>query len=111
METKSFLDLSKVESGFPRWQKADIEWQKRAAKGAGVSGGPKRTHTAYFYGGGFFPFGRTWGGQFPPTKTCSPAPPPPSICVSLDPLSPCPSIEPPTPPPAAGGKPSPKPKP
>ena len=56
-------------------------WQARAARGAGVAGGPKRNRTAYFYGGGFYPFGRTWGGTFAPTKECPDAPPPPSVCV------------------------------
>lgn len=72
-------------------------WQARAARGPGVSGGPKRTRTAYFYGGGFYPFGRTWGGAFARTKTCPIAPPPPSVCVPGDPASPCPSVAPGTP--------------
>ena len=80
--------------GWPAWQKANRGWQARAARGPGVSGGPKGTRTAYFYGGGFFPFGRSWGGSFAPTRRCPIAPPPPTICVSLDPLMPCPSIPP-----------------
>jgi hypothetical protein len=115
MVTRNFIDLKGVEAGFPAWQKADKAWQVRAAKGPGRSGGPKRTRTAYFYGGGFYPFGRTWGGKFAPTKTCPLAPPSPTICVSLDPLQPCPLIEPPPPPgvvnPPGNGKPTPKPKP
>jgi len=111
MVTKSFVDFSAAESAFPGWQKADNGWQARAARGVGVSGGPKRTRTAYFYGGGFFPFGRSWGGGFAPTKTCPLAPPPPTTCVSTDPLSPCPSIQP-TPTPAnPTPKPTHKPKP
>ncbi|MCJ7710686.1 MAG: hypothetical protein MUQ32_07610, partial [Chloroflexi bacterium] len=98
MVTENFIDLRNSEAGYPVWQKADQGWQARAAKGPGKSGGPKRTRTAYFYGGGFYPFGRSWGGSFAPTKTCPPAPPSPSICVSLDPLLPCPSIEPGLPP-------------
>ena len=112
MVTKTFIDLSTTEAGFPVWQKANKAWQARAAKGAGVSGGPKRTRTAYFYGGGFYPYGRSWGGQFAPTKKCPLAPPPPTVCVSIDPLSPCPSIEPTPLPgvePTHGGKPSTKP--
>jgi penicillin-binding protein 1A len=92
--SKTFVDFSKVESGFKSWQKADIAWQQRAARGPGVSGGPKRTRTAYFYGGGFYPFGRSWGGSFVPTKKCPIGPPPPTVCVSTDPLSPCPSLPP-----------------
>jgi membrane peptidoglycan carboxypeptidase len=117
METRTFIDLSSVDAANKTWQKADIAWQARAARGAGVYGGPKHTGTSYFYGGGFYPFGRSWGGSFAPTKTCPIAPPSPSVCVSVDPLSPCPS-EPaltpePTvvPGPGGQGKPSPKPTP
>ncbi len=111
MVTKSFIDYSKAE-GFKVWQKADAGWQARAARGPGVGGGPKRTRTAYFYGGGFYPFGRSWGGAFAPTKRCPVGPPPPTACVSTDPLSPCPLLPPEgTTPPAGqgGGKPTKKP--
>ncbi len=116
METRTFIDLSSVESANRTWQKADIGWQARAARGEGVAGGPKHTRTTYFYGGGFYPFGRTWGGSFAPTKTCPIAPPSPSVCVSLDPLSPCPSEPAITPEPTVvtpgnQGKASPKPTP
>jgi hypothetical protein len=121
MVSKTFIDFSKVETGFKSWQKADIGWQQRAARGPGVAGGPERTRTAYFYGGGFYPFGRSWGGAFVPSKKCPIGPPPPTVCVSTDPLSPCPSLpaETPTPAPSGngggggggggGGKPTPKP--
>jgi len=110
MVTKAFVDYSKVDAAFSSWQKADQGWQARAARGSGVRGGPKGTHTSYFYGGGppFFPFGATWGGSFVPTKKCSivPVTPPPSQCVSTDPFSPCPSDLPPTPTPVPSkGKP------
>jgi penicillin-binding protein 1A len=117
MVTKSFLDFSRAEPAFPVWQKADIAWQKRAAKGSGIAGGPKHTRTQYFYGSGFYPFGQTWGGTFAPTTTCTVVPPSPTVCVSLDPFSPCPepSIIPsptPIPPnPGGGGGPKPSPKP
>jgi hypothetical protein len=108
--TKAFIDYSRADSGFKTWQKADAAWQSRAARGPGVSGGPKRTHTAYFYGvgaqGPWFPYGRNWGGAFAPTKKCPIGPPPPTACVSTDPLSPCPSLPPPPPTPPA---PTPKP--
>jgi membrane peptidoglycan carboxypeptidase len=94
MVTKPFIDFKNVEAGFPGWQKSNLQWQARAAKGSGQAGGPKRTRTSYFYGGGFYPYGKTWGGQFPPTKTCVPAPPSPSVCISFDPLLPCPSVAP-----------------
>lgn len=94
MVTRSFLDLSKVEP-IRSWQKANAAWQRRASRGVGVYGGPQHTRTSYFYEyWGFMPFGASWGGQFPPTKTCPLAPPSPSACVSYDPFSPCPSPEP-----------------
>ena len=107
MVTKNFIDFSATDAAFPAWQKANKSWQARAARGPGVGGGPKRTRTAYFYGGGFFPFGRSWGGAFAPTKKCPLAPPTPTFCVSVDPLLPCPSTAPaPTPTP---GPPNPQP--
>jgi membrane peptidoglycan carboxypeptidase len=120
MVTRSFVDYSKAEAGFKAWQKANANWQARAARGPGVSGGPERTRTAYFYGSGdgisWYPFGRSWGGKFAPTKKCPIGPPPPTVCVSTDPASPCPSLPPeptPTPQPGGGGggggKPTPKP--
>ena len=36
--TKSFFDVSEVDSTFPTWQKADRNWAARAARGAGVRG-------------------------------------------------------------------------
>ena len=77
MVTRVFVDYSRLEARYPGWQRADTAWQARAAGGQGVGGGPKGTRTAYFYGGGFNPFGFTWGGSFPPTRVCSPAPPSP----------------------------------
>lgn len=106
METQTFIDFSSVEAGFPAWQKADVNWQARAAKGSGQSGGPKHTRTSYFYGGGFFPFGRTWGGKFAPMKKCTIVPVTPTPCISFDPFSPCPSIEP-----TPSASPTPRPKP
>jgi membrane carboxypeptidase/penicillin-binding protein len=100
MVTKSFVDYSRAESGFKAWQRADAGWQARAARGPGVSGGPERTRTAYFYGSdgrvAWYPYGRSWGGAFAPSKKCPIAPPEPTPCVSLDPANPCPT-EPPEP--------------
>jgi membrane peptidoglycan carboxypeptidase len=117
METRSFIDYSKAESGFKAWQKADAGWQSRAARGPGVRGGPKGTRTAYFYGSGdgisWYPYGRSWGGRFAPTKKCPIGPPPSSFCVpGLE--SACPWILPEPSPAAAkggGGKPGKTPKP
>ncbi|MBA2720315.1 MAG: transglycosylase domain-containing protein [Chloroflexi bacterium] len=76
MKTVGALDLSRVEAAWPRWQRADNRWTARAARGAGVGGGLKGTATQYFYGDGFYPFGRSWGGIFAPTRLCPLAPPP-----------------------------------
>jgi hypothetical protein len=111
MVKQGFLDFSSVEQRFPKWQQYTQEWAARAARGPGVSGGPERTKTSYFYQNGFTPFGRTWGGVFAPTEVCAPVEPP--ICdpgTSFDPTAspaPTPCIEP-TPSPTHG-KPSPSP--
>jgi membrane peptidoglycan carboxypeptidase len=99
-KTVGALDFSNVEANFPTWQRFDRAWAARAARGSGVAGGPKGTRTSYFYGTGFFPYGRTWGGIFAPTKVCEPLAPTPPPCV-VDPLFPvpCPSV----PPPGGGG--------
>jgi membrane peptidoglycan carboxypeptidase len=106
MEQRWFLDFSNVESRFNRWQRANQNWAERAARGAGVYGGPKRTPTAYFWIPGYEPFGRTWGGRFPPSKVCTALPPvceepgggpptpEPSIIVPCVTLPPPPSAEP-----------------
>ena len=107
--TKGFFDLGEVDAGFPDWQKADRNWAARAARGVGVRGGPKGTHTAYFYGTGFFPFGRTWGAPFAPKDLCPIAPvtPPPCDPLLLPPdATPCPTFPPPP-----SGQPTPTPKP
>jgi len=102
MKTVGALDFSQVEAAYPAWQKADNGWTKRAARGSGVAGGPKGTRTAYFYGTGFYPFGRTWGGIFAPSQLCplAPAPTPPP-CDPLGLFCPPPSAEP-TPTPSHG---------
>ncbi len=76
MKTVGALDYSQVDAGHANWQRADNNWMKRAARGSGRGGGLKSTRTSYFYGTGFFPFGRTWGGIFAPTQLCPLAPPP-----------------------------------
>ncbi|HEY4753609.1 MAG TPA: transglycosylase domain-containing protein, partial [Candidatus Limnocylindrales bacterium] len=35
--TQSFIDFSQIEAAWPVWQRADIAWQARAARGPGVS--------------------------------------------------------------------------
>jgi hypothetical protein len=97
VQTVGALDLSQVESAFPEWQKANAGWAARAAKGTGVTGGPKKTKTSIFYNSRFAPFGRGWGATFAPAETCEPAPTPPPEPTPCDPtLQECPS---PTPPP------------
>ena len=126
MVRKGFLDFSNVEQRFPGWQRYTQEWAARAARGSGVSGGPQRTRTSYFYINGFTPFGRSWGGAFAPTEVCAPVQPP--ICdpgTSFDPFAtvdpfgspaPTPCIQPTpaptdTPSPTKHGKPTPSPNP
>jgi membrane peptidoglycan carboxypeptidase len=106
--SKVFLDFSQVEPQFPQWQKFTEGWAQRAAKGAGVRGGPKRTPTTYFFDGFLVPFGRSWGGKFAPTEVCKPVPicepgggPPTPEPTGI--VEPCPS---PTP---THGNPTPKP--
>jgi membrane peptidoglycan carboxypeptidase len=77
---RTYRNYAGVEADHPSWVRANLAWQARAARGPGVAGGPKGTRTAYFYGGGFYPFGRTWGGGgLAPARECpigGPAPPP-----------------------------------
>jgi membrane carboxypeptidase/penicillin-binding protein len=101
---KGFLDLSRIESAFPLWQKANFGWIARAKKGVGIAGGPKGTRTTYFYNFSYHPYGSTWGAPFPPIGTCVPAPPPsPSPSDGGSPL--------PTDTPGPGNTPKPKPTP
>jgi hypothetical protein len=113
-KTVGALDLNHVEAAYPTWQKYDNSWARRATRGSGVGGGPKGTHTSYFYGSGFYPFGQTWGGIFAPTQLCPLAPPPtPPPCDNfLGLFCPPPSGEPgpnpsPTPPNHPGKSPKP----
>lgn len=77
MVRQGFLDFSAVEPRFPQWQQYTQEWAARAAKGPGVTGGPEKTKTSFFYNNSFAPFGKTWGGAFAPTEVCVPVQPPP----------------------------------
>src|SRR5262245_32098001 len=113
-ESVGALDLSHIEAAYPTWQKYDNSWARRAASGPGTGGGPKGTHTSYFYQSGFYPFGATWGGVFAPTDLCPLAPPSPSPCDNFLGLfcPPPPSGEPTPPPgptPSDGHRRSPKP--
>ncbi len=107
---KGFLDLSAVESEFPSWGKYNRGWITRAQRGSGVTGGPERTRTSYFYETGVWtPFGATWGADFAPTELCPIAQPSPSPTESLLPgQTPFPWETPPPetiPPPGQGGTP------
>jgi hypothetical protein len=93
--TKGFFNMGDVEANFPAWQKADIAWAARAARGSGVGGGPLGTRTSYFYNNQFAPFGRTWGAPFAPRALC-PLYTPPTYC---DPFAPTPTPDPLLPPP------------
>jgi membrane peptidoglycan carboxypeptidase len=99
--TVGALDFSSVED-IDKWGYYDRGWAKRAAKGQGTRGGPEGTRTAYFYGSGFYPFGKSWGGIFAPTEVCPIPEPPPTFCGIFF-LPPCPSDQPP----GGGGGPGP----
>ena len=101
--TKGFMDLSKVEPGFPQWRPYTRGWAQRAARGSGVFGGPKHTPTAYFGFGRLLPFGATWGAPFPPRGTCEPQPSPSPSPFPTD--STPPSVGPPSPTPTKTPKP------
>ncbi len=112
MVTHGFFDLSAVEANFENWQQANAAWGARAARGAGVSGGPEKTRTSYFYNNSFAPFGRTWGAPFAPTELCPvvlpPAPPPCDPFFGPCEPPPCdPVFGPCEPPPVAEGMPVP----
>jgi membrane peptidoglycan carboxypeptidase len=105
-KTVGALDFSSAEE-IDKWDDYIRGWQKRAARGRGVPGGPEGTRTSYFYGSGFFSYGSSWGGIFAPSELCPiPEPEPPLICGILF-LPPCPSDQPPgggTPKPPGPGK-------
>ena len=72
---KEFMDLSLLESEWPTWQAANIEWAERARQGINVEGGAKLGKTTYFYESYWRPLGNTWGGEIAPTRSClSPLP-------------------------------------
>lgn len=95
-----FLDFDNVESQFPKWQRFNEGWAARAARGPGVRGGPDRTPTAYFFDGFLTPFGRTWGGRFPPTEVCTAQPQicPPATEPTPEPTDAVPCVTEPPPP-------------
>jgi membrane peptidoglycan carboxypeptidase len=73
-DTKGYLDLSQVDAsaGRTNWQKYDDIWSARARNGINVRGGPNNGPTMYFYQVPFwYPYGKTWGADFPPTTYCT----------------------------------------
>ena len=75
---KEFMDLSLLESEWPTWQAANIEWADRARQGINIVGGARLGKTTYFYESYWRPNGNTWGGEIAPTRACNaPAPTPP----------------------------------
>jgi len=75
METQTFLDVSLLETDYPKWQAANIEWAERARLGDGQVGGATGGITSYFYSQYWKPYGNTWGGTIAPTASCLTAPP------------------------------------
>ncbi len=106
--SRSFFDVTKLEPAFPQWLRYTREWAARAARGTGVAGGPDGTRTMYFYTPGFFPFGRTWGAPFAPSKQCDPNLQP-SPSVSCDPITGICESPPPSGGPSPSGSPLPSP--
>jgi membrane peptidoglycan carboxypeptidase len=96
-ETRGVLDLSAADANHPSWNVWVQDWVARARQGPGVVGGAdptKPNQTAYFYNGGYQPYGPTWGAPFAPDKDCDAAPSPsPSASPSESP-SPSPSESP-----------------
>ncbi len=99
---EAVLGVAGFESDHPTWLDADRGWLARAARGAGVRGGPEGTRTGYFYGQGFFPYGTTWGPLLGRGAGCASPSPSASLdpCAAVDPLGlrrsaasvvPCPS--------------------
>jgi membrane peptidoglycan carboxypeptidase len=87
------------EGGHDNWMAANRDWLRRAERGPGVSGGPDRTRTAYFYNGQYMPYGHSWGPllgggtcQTPvPSFSCIPQPTPNSSGVVPSIVLPSPS--------------------
>ena len=77
----TYLDLSSLESEWPKWQAANLEWIERARLGIGIMGGARGGITQYFYAPYWRPSGATWGGTIAPTLSClsaTPSPTPPT---------------------------------
>ncbi len=108
---EAILSATGFETRFSNWLAADLDWIKRAQRGAGVRGGPEGTRTAYFYNNSYAPNGKTWGallGDVPcrePLPSCFDVPTPdpsgiipsfdaPSLDPSASPLPPCTTPEP-----------------
>jgi hypothetical protein len=97
---RMYLNFDNVESQFPKWQRFNEGWAGRAARGPGVRGGPDQTLTSYFFDGNLTPFGRTWGGRFPPSQVCTAQPPtcPPVTEPTPEPTDAVPCVTEPPPP-------------
>ena len=63
MVTKTFIDLGSAEAGFPAWQKSNKAWQVRAAQRSGRVRRTEAHPDVVLLRRGFYPFGRSWGGQ------------------------------------------------
>ncbi len=72
--TREFMDLSLLETEWPTWQAANIEWADRARQGINVVGGARLGKTTYFYESYWRPNGNTWGGEIAPTRSCLSSP-------------------------------------
>jgi membrane peptidoglycan carboxypeptidase len=87
---ENVLRVAGFEDDHPEWLQADRNWIKRAQRGPGTVGGPRRTATTYFYDGRFVPYGRSWGPVLGGAGCASPSP-----SVTVDPCaSPIGSVDP-----------------
>lgn len=109
---RGYLVLNQAEAAFPSWNDAVGGWIRRARRGIGVGGNvdPDRTtYTMYYLRPGYFPYGSSWGGPFPPADWCTEAPSPGPSLSPLPSIGPLPSGEP-TPTEEPGPEPTPKPE-
>jgi peptidoglycan glycosyltransferase len=66
----SYIDFGRIETDYPSWQAANLEWADRARVGPEQIGGARQGVTSYFYNKDWMPNGPTWGGVIAPTASC-----------------------------------------
>ena len=66
----TYVDFGRIETDYPSWQAANLEWADRARIGPEQVGGARQGVTSYFYNKDWMPNGPTWGGAIAPTASC-----------------------------------------